>query len=495
MPSWIILVVMCAYFGILMLVSRLTARSATNADFFVGSRRSHWMLVAFGMIGSSLSGVTFISIPGGVGAAGFSYMQIVFGYLAGYLVVALVLLPLYYRLGLTSIYTYLNQRFGMTAHKTGAAFFLVSRSLGSAIRLMLVAHVLQFVLMDELGVPFAATCAMSILLIWLYTYRGGIKTIVFTDTLQTFFMLLSLGVTIWLIYAALDTDASLFSLVNDSPLSKVFHFEDVNSGGYFWKQFIGGMFITIGMTGLDQDMMQKNLSCRNIGDAKKNMLSFAVVLVFVNLLFLALGALLYIYAQQQGIGIPELNGKPRTDLLFPDIAMNGTLGGVVTILFLLGLIAAAYSSADSALTALTTSAAIDFFDIEKRPEKQQIRLRKQLHAAVSMLLFLIMIALDAFVEMSAINQVILFAGFTYGPLIGLFFFGILTKRIVNDIFASVICFTVTIGSIIWYTTPEGGKIGNYQIGPELIALNALVVFGLLWVGITVSNLTDRRHNP
>jgi Na+/proline symporter len=347
---------------------------------------------------------------------------------------------------------------------------------------MLVAHVLQYVLMDDLNIPFWATCALSILLIWLYTYRGGIRTIVFTDTLQTLFMLLSLCITIWLIYSSLQIDHSLFQLIKESPMSKIFHFEDANAGAYFWKQFIGGMFITIGMTGLDQDMMQKNLSCRNIGDAKKNMLTFASILVVVNLLFLVLGALLFLYANQQGIGVPELGGKPRTDLLFPDIAMHGTLGGVVTILFLLGLIAAAYSSADSALTALTTSAAIDFFDIEKRPAKQQVRLRKQLHAAVSVLLFVLMIALDAFADMSAIGQVILFAGFTYGPLIGLFFFGILTRRTVNDLYASLICFAVTIGCIVWYTTPTGGKIGSYQIGPELIALNGLVVYLGLWVG-------------
>jgi Na+/proline symporter len=480
METWMIVLALVLYFGILMLVSRFTAGKGSNADFFVGGRSSNWMLVSFGMIGASLSGVTFLSIPGEVGTKQFGYMQIVLGYLAGYMVVAFVLLPLYYRLNLTSIYGFLNQRFGMQAHRTGAVFFLVSRSLGSSIRLMLVASVLQFVLFGAWGVPFWATCLISLVLIWLYTYRGGIKTIVWTDTLQTLFMLVSLGLTIILI--ADDLDASPVTLVRQSGLDRIFFMDDWNAGGYFWKQFVGGMFITIGMTGLDQDMMQKNLSCRTLRDAQKNMVVFSVVLVFVNLLFLALGALLFQYLVATGNAVPEVGGAPRTDLLFADIAMNQGFAPVLGILFILGLIAAAYSSADSALTALTTSFSLDILNIEKKPENQQVRIRKWVHIGMTALTLVLMLVLNEFVELNAIGQIIFFAGFTYGPLIGLFFFGILTKRRIAPLAIVVICVLVPVVLGIWYAgspAESRGMIGDYQVGAELIFFHGLIVFLLL----------------
>ena len=370
MSVYLILGIILAYFAMLLLIARLTSKKSDNNSFFLGNRKSPWFIVAFGMIGASLSGITFISIPGSIASFGdegliaanqFSYMQMVFGYVFGYVVVALVLLPIYYRMKLISIYSYLEDRFGFWSYKTGAGLFLVSRLIGASIRLLLVASVLQLILFDELSIPFEVTVVVSVLLIWVYTNRGGIKTIIWTDTLQTLFMLISLGLTIWLISDHLDLDqkGGMISVIKESKFSKIFFFENWLSGNYFWKHFLGGIFITIGMTGLDQDMMQKNLSCKNLKSAQLNMLSFAAVLVVVNLLFLFLGALLYMYYESTGIGQLALN-EGRTDLLFAEIAQQGDLGLIIGIMFLLGLIAAAYSSADSALTSLTTS-----FSIEK----------------------------------------------------------------------------------------------------------------------------------
>lgn len=485
-PSIIGLLVL-GYFAVLMLIARLTSKNATNESFFVGERKSPWVLVAFGMIGTSLSGVTFLSIPGWVGNATnqFSYMQVVFGYLIGYLVVAFVLMPLYYRMNLTSIYAYLGERFGPKSHKTGAIFFLGSRVLGASVRLLLVANVLQSFLFEPIGIPFPVTVVISILLIWIYTNKGGIKTIIWTDTLQTFFMLAAVLLTVHFIAQELNLyEVGLTKTIANSGYSKIFFFDDIMAKNYFWKHFLGGMFITIGMTGLDQDMMQKNLSCKNIGDAQKNMMSFAVVLIFVNLVFLALGALLYMYASKTGVG-----EGVRSDLLYPTIALDGGTTLWVGILFFIGLIAAAYSSADSALTSLTTSFSIDILKIDQSPKEKQETIRRKSHILVSVVLLLVILILKYQTSQTAIDALMTFAGFTYGPLIGMFFFGILTERFVQDPKIPWICLLSVLGTVFLWAFSSGGPaaengynlFGSYKIGFELIIINGLLTFMLMMV--------------
>jgi len=488
-------IILLIYFLTLLLISYLTSKKATNESFFIGERKSPWFIVAFGMIGASLSGITFISVPGAVAkysiedqqlvpAGQFSYMQMVFGYLVGYFVVAYVLLPIYYKMNLTSIYTYLKNRFGYWSYKTGSALFLISRVIGASIRLLLVASVLQLILFDELGVPFEITVVVSILLIWIYTNKGGIKTIIWTDTLQTLFMLASVGLTVWLIGGSIDVvnKGGFVNSIKDSGFSQIFYFNNWLNGNYFWKHFLGGMFITIGMTGLDQDMMQKNLSCKNLRSAQLNMVSFAGILVVVNLVFLALGALLYMYYQETGVGQIALN-MGRTDLLFAEIAQSGDLGIVAGVLFLLGLIAAAYSSADSALTSLTTSFSIDFLDVDKLENAQQEKIRKRTHIAMSIVLILTVIILRRTSEDSAIWLLIKLAGFTYGPLIGLFFFGILTGRNLKDQWVPWVCGAVPVVlATIWCLNKNGfiNWFGGYQFGAEIIIYNSIISFIVLW---------------
>ena len=487
MTPTIVISLLCAYFLVLILISWFTARKADNDAFFLGERKSPWYIVAFGMIGASLSGITFISIPGWVGdlAKQFSYMQMVFGYLVGYFVVAYVLMPIYYKLNLTSIYSYLKTRFGKWSYKTGSALFLISRIIGASIRLLLVASVLQLILFEDLGVPFEITVLASVLLIWVYTNRGGIKTIIWTDTLQTAFMLASVIVTVYFIGDALNINekGGIIEGVKNSGYSRVFYFDNWLDGNYFWKHFLGGIFITIGMTGLDQDMMQKNLSCKNLKEAQLNMISFAGVLVVVNLVFLALGALLYMYFDQTGVGYNALKVIKRTDLLFAEIAQSGKLGITVSVLFLLGLIAAAYSSADSALTSLTTSFSVDFLKLEDKEENQQKKIRQRVHIGMSIVLVVTIIVLRRSTDDAAIWTLITLAGFTYGPLIGLFFFGILTKRNLKDYWVPWICgFVPVLIGIIWYLNKNGliSWFGKYQIGTELIIYNAIVSFISLW---------------
>ena len=487
MTPTIVITLLCGYFLVLILISWFTARKADNDAFFLGERKSPWYIVAFGMIGASLSGITFISIPGWVGdlAKQFSYMQMVFGYLVGYFVVAYVLMPIYYKLNLTSIYSYLKTRFGKWSYKTGSALFLISRIIGASIRLLLVASVLQLILFEDLGVPFEITVLASVLLIWVYTNRGGIKTIIWTDTLQTAFMLASVIVTVYFIGDALNINekGGIIEGVKNSGYSRVFYFDNWLDGNYFWKHFLGGIFITIGMTGLDQDMMQKNLSCKNLKDAQLNMISFAGVLVVVNLVFLALGALLYMYFDQTGVGYNALKVIKRTDLLFAEIAQSGKLGITVSVLFLLGLIAAAYSSADSALTSLTTSFSVDFLKLEDKEENQQKKIRQRVHIGMSIVLVVTIIVLRRSTDDAAIWTLITLAGFTYGPLIGLFFFGILTKRNLKDYWVPWICgFVPVLIGIIWYLNKNGliSWFGKYQIGAELIIYNAIVSFISLW---------------
>ena len=498
MTTTTVFIVLILYFILLVSISYFTSKSSSNNSFFTGDRKSPWYIVAFGMIGASLSGITFISIPGSVAKYSvesglsptdqFSYMQMVFGYFIGYLIVAFVLLPIYYRMELTSIYSYLEKRFGFWSYKTGAGFFLLSRLIGASIRLLLVSSVLQLILFDDIGIPFEFTVITSVLLIWIYTNKGGIKTIIWTDTVQTFFMLASVVITVWLIGDALELSQKK-GFVNEiakSGYSKIFYFEKWNEGNYFWKHFLGGIFITIGMTGLDQDMMQKNLSCKNLKSAQLNMVSFGGVLVVVNLIFLVLGALLFMYFEKTGIGSAVLNiENPRTDLLFAEIANSGSLGILVPILFLLGLVAAAYSSADSALTSLTTSFSVDFMNIKDKPIKSQNKIRRNSHLLMSFLLIVLILILRNYSDDSAIWMLIKLAGFTYGPMIGLFFFGIITNRDLKDKYVPIISVIVpVIVAIVWYLHGQEQIpfLGSYKFGAELIIYNSALSFvGLLLI--------------
>ncbi len=485
----IIIGIITAYFVLLMIISYFTGRNSDNADFFVAGRQSPWYLVAFGMVGASLSGVTFISVPGWVEASQFSYMQMVFGYLLGYVVIATVLMPMYYRMNLTSIYTYLEDRFGVSAYKTGAGFFLLSRTIQASFRLYLVAIVLQQFVMSAFGIPFWGTVMITIVLIWIYTFQGGIKTIVVTDTLQTFCMLAAVGLTVWAISDKLSLSfGEVFNTVSDSQYGQLFFFE----GGWsdpknFFKQFLAGASIAIVMTGLDQDMMQKNLSCKNIGDAQKNMFWFSVILVLANLLFLTLGVLLFTYANQVGIDIPE-----KKDLLYPTIALHH-LSPTIGIVFILGLIAAAYSSADSALTALTTSFCVDFLGFEKSEEAEadKKKTRFKVHIGFSVVLFFVILAFWFINDDSVISAIFTAAGYTYGPLLGLYAFGFFTGRKIVDRFAPAVCIAAPILTYIINANSELLLFG-YKFGFELLILNGLLTFlGLLGISYaTVPNPED-----
>ncbi|TXD48850.1 sodium:solute symporter [Polaribacter sp. IC073] len=463
-----IIILIIAYFSVLMLISYITGKSADNKTFFKADNSSPWYLVAFGMIGASLSGVTFISVPGWVEGQNMSYFQMVLGYVVGYAVIGLVLLPLYYRLNLTSIYTYLEDRFGSYSYKTGASFFLLSRTIGAAFRLFLVANVLQLLLFDSYGVPFWVTVSITILLIWLYTFKGGIKTIVWTDTLQTLFMLIAVGVCIYTISDELEI-SNIFSYVVDSELSKTFFFDDVNAGNYFWKRFLAGAFVAIVMTGLDQDMMQKNLTCRNLKDAQKNMFWFTIVLVIVNFFFLALGVLLTDYAQKNGI-------DAHKDELFPIIATKGTLGLATAIFFLLGLIAAAYSSADSALTSLTTSFSIDILEIDKKKDKKvQEKIRKRIHILFSFILIATILVFKYFIaDESVIAKIFTFANYTYGPLLGLYAFGLFTKINVKDKMVPFICLASPF--LTYFVNYLALEHAGFDFGFSLLILNGCITF-------------------
>ena len=471
-----ILSLIIGYFLVLVGIAYYTGKEDSNESFFKANRNSPWYLVAFGMIGASLSGVTFISVPGWIKDSQFTYFQVVMGYLVGYFVVAYVLLPVYYKNNVTSIYEYLNTRFGKNSHRAGAFFFFLSRVLGAAFRLFLVAIVLQQFIFDAWNIPFEITVILSIVLIWVYTQRGGIKTIVFTDTLQTSLMILSVVLSIAYINEALDWSFSEFLASTEfSQYNSVFVTDSILSRNHFLKSFIGGAFVTICMTGLDQDMMQKNLSCRNLKDAQKNMVVFSFVLVFVTGLFMLLGSLLYIYAESQGIEVPLMDGSPKTDLLFPEIALNGRLGIAVAVTFILGLIAAAYSSADSALTSLTTSFCIDFLNLEKYPEKKQKSIRKKTHIGMSVLLILVVILFKYILDRNVIDGLLTVAGYTYGPLLGLFAFGIFTSYKIHDrhvwwVLLGALALISIIGNL------DAATLGGYQLGYELLPLNGLLTF-------------------
>lgn len=465
-----------AYFCVLLLIAHFTGKNDSNETFFKANKKSKWYVVAFGMIGASLSGVTFISVPGWVESSQFSYMQIVFGYMFGYLVIAFVLIPIYYRLKVTSIYEYLKHRFGATSHKTGFVFFFVSRVLGASFRLFLVASVMQYFIFNAWGIPFEITVIISIALIWVYTFKGGIKTIVWTDTLQTLLMLIAVFSTIYIILNKLDLSlTTIFSSPKYNSYTKIFFTENINEKNHVIKSFLGGMFIAIAMTGLDQDMMQKNLTCKNSKESQWNVISLGFVLILVNFVFLTLGALLFIYANKYGIEIPTVDGNSKTDLLFPEIALNGGLGSSIGVVFILGLIAAAYSSADSALTSLTTSYCIDFLDIEKRAKNKQKIIRKRTHIAISIVLVLVIILFRYVLKDNVISSLLQVASYTYGPLLGLFAFGILTKFNIKDHFTWIIAIISVI--ITYFLNVYAVKIFNgYEFGYELLIVNGLITF-------------------
>jgi len=478
MNPQIILLVFIVYTAAIFSISWFTSRNADNQSFFIGNKKSPWFVVAYGMIGASLSGVTFISVPGWVGTTHFNYFVIVFGYLVGYAVISTVLLPLYYKLNLVSIYTYLNTRFGRYSYKTGASFFLLSRVIGASFRMFLVISVLQYFVFDHYGIPFWFTVVLFMVLIQLYTMKGGIKTIVWTDTLQTTFMLLAVIISISLIMDKMDVSLGLMiQEVWNSDLSNVI-VTDIDSTQNFVKLFFSGIFITIVMTGLDQDMMQKNLSCKNLKDAQKNMTSLSLILIPVNLIFLFLGAVLYIYSQKFNIQVPII-----TDHLFPTIAFEH-LGLVAGIIFIIGLISAAYSSADSALTSLTTSVSIDILELDKKyanAENLLKRWRKRVHLVMAAIIIFVIVLFGLIDNKAIISQIFTFAGYTYGPLLGLFAFGLFTKYKVNDKLVPVVAIVSPIVSFFISHYSEA-IFNGYQIGFELLIINgALTFIGLIFL--------------
>ena len=490
------------YFALLLGVAWYTSRNSDNESFFIGNRSSNWMLVAFGMIGTSLSGVTFVSVPGGVGSGNFYYFQIVLGYLLGYLVIAFVLLPLYYRMNLTSIYTYLEKRFGINAHKAGAFFFILSRTVGATARLYLVISVLQIFIFNKMGIPFAATALVILVLILLYTFEGGVKTIIYTDTLQTTGMLTGLVVCIIVIVKALGTDfGGAMNMMADKGYTQIFNW-DVKAGSFALKHIIGGMFIAIAMTGLDQEMMQKNISVKTLKDSQKNIMTFSTVLMVVNFLFLVLGGVLYLYAAQNGINVPS-------DDLFPTIALSDAFSGTIGIIFIIALISALFPSVDGAITSLTSCFCIDILGLNKTEgtEKEKKRTRLKVHFSFALVFFIMVLIFKAINDKLIIDFILKFAGITYGPLLGLFAFGILTKRVLNDKKIWPVCIMAPLLALVidmlsnpaWYEAKLHVTLGlqnlsdsvfnGYKIGNELILINGLLTFAGLWMISTPAKTT------
>lgn len=484
MQSTFILVVIALYFGLLMLISYLTSRKSSDNDaFFLGNRKSPWYVVAFGMVGASLSGVTFVSVPGMVRNLDMTYMQMVLGFFVGYVIIAYVLLPLYYKLNLTTIYGYLEQRFGTKSYKTGAWFFLISKTIGAAVRLFLVALILQRLVFDAWNVPFVVTVIGIIVLIWVYTAKSGIKTIVWTDTLQTFILIAALVLILWEVMTNMGLDfRETVQVIKDNGHSRIFVFDDWHSTQNFFKQFFSGIFITMVMTGLDQDMMQKNLSCKNLKDAQKNMIAYGMAFTPVNLLFLGLGALLLVFAGQHQIALPAVS-----DEILPMIASQ-YFGTIVLGLFTIGIVAAAFSSADSALAALTTSFCVDILGVEKKEMSNVVRTRRWVHLGISAMFVNIILIIKAIGSDSIIHAIYKIASYTYGPLLGLYFFGLYTKVKPIDkyvpyvaILAPVLCFVIEITL---------KKTVNYTVGYELLLLNALITGIGLWA-LSAARPSDR----
>lgn len=493
MSAGVLFTFVIGYFVLLLAVAWYTSRNSNNESFFIGNRNSNWMLVAFGMIGTSLSGVTFVSVPGGVGGGNFYYFQVVLGYLIGYMVIAFVLIPLYYRMNLTSIYTYLEKRFGINAHRAGAFFFILSRTVGATARLYLVISVLQTFIFNKFNIPFELTALVILLLILLYTFEGGVKTIIYTDTLQTTGMLVGLVVCIIAITKALGTDFSgALSMMNEKGYTSIFNW-DVKAGSFALKHIIGGMFIAIAMTGLDQEMMQKNISVKTLKDSQKNIMTFTAVLMVVNFLFLVLGGVLYLYASSKGI-------TAAPDDLFPTIALSDAFSGSIGVIFIIALISALFPSVDGAITSLTSCFCIDILGLNKsqRSEKDKKRTRLKVHFTFAFVFFIMVLIFKFINDKLIIDFILKFAGVTYGPLLGLFAFGILTKRKLNDKLIWTVCIVaplIVLGIDIlsspeWYEKKLHLKLGldslsvslfnGYKIGNELILINGILTFIGLW---------------
>jgi Na+/proline symporter len=467
-----VLITIVAYFVALFFISHLSGRKADNAGFFSGNRKSPWYIVAFATIGAAISGVTFISVPGMVAGSSFSYLQMVLGFAVGQFIIAFVLIPLFYKMNLVSIYEYLENRFGLSTYKTGAWFFFVSKMLGAAIRLFIVCVVLQLLVFEPLHLSFILNVVFTVGIVWLYTFRGGVKSLVWTDSFKTFCLIVSVGMCIYYIATNLGLNGkTIFSVINDSDLSKIFFFDDVNDKRYFFKQFLAGIFTVIATTGLDQDMMQKTLSCKNFKDSQKNMITGGVLQVFINLLFLMLGVLLYIYAAKNAITLPA-----KGDEVFPFLATQGHFPFIISILFIIGLVSAAYAAAGSALTALTTSFTVDILEsTKKKSENEIVGIRKKVHIGMALVMGMVIFVINLLNNASVIDTVYKIASYTYGPLLGMFVFGIFTRRKVKDklvpwvaIVSPFLCFIFDFNSKIWFN--------GYEFSHERLILNALFTF-------------------
>ncbi|MDD4516028.1 sodium:solute symporter [Massilibacteroides sp.] len=476
MTPALVLLTMAAYFAVLFGISYLTGRKVDNQGFFTGNRKSSWYVVAFAMIASAISGVTFVSVPGMVATQSFSYLQMVLGFAVGQFLIAFVLIPLFYKMNLTSIYEYLENRFGIASYRTGAWFFFISKMLGAAVRLYLVCVVLQLLVFAPLNLPFVLNVVFTVFLVWLYTYQGGVKSLIWTDSLKTFCLVFSVGLCIYYISKDLGYSFSeMTAMVRDSDMSKAFFFDDIKDGKYFFKQFLAGIFLVIATTGLDQDFMQKNLSCKNPRDAQKNMVTSGILQIFIILLFLVLGVLLYTFAAQNNLTIPT-----KADDLFPFIATGGYFPLVVGVLFIIGLISAAYAAAGSALTALTTSFTVDILESTKKDSEQTVAgTRKKVHIGMAVIMGLVIIIINLLNNTSVINAVYILASYTYGPILGMFVFGIFTKKQVYDRFiplvallSPVLCFIIDTNSKAWFN--------GYEFSHDRLILNAFLTFiGLL----------------
>ncbi|MCE5225380.1 MAG: sodium:solute symporter [Porphyromonadaceae bacterium] len=476
MTPFLVLTTITVYFLVLFFISWLAGRNADNQGFFIGNRKSSWYVVAFAMIGSSISGVTFISVPGWVAVNNFSYLQMVLGFVTGTLIIAYVLIPLFYKMKVVSIYEYLENRFGITTYKTGAWFFFISKMLGASVRLFLVCVVLQLLVFDPMNLPFTLNVFFSVALVWLYTFNGGVKSLIWTDTLKTFCLIISVVLCIYYIATDLNMGFSdMVSSITGNDYSKIFFFEDGNDKRFFWKQFLAGVFTVIAMTGLDQDMMQRNLSCKNFKDSQKNMVTSVVFQFVVISLFLMLGVLLYIFVDTKGIQMPA-----KSDELFPMIATQGYFPNIVGILFIVGLISSAYSAAGSALTALTTSFTVDILgSLKKKTDQEATKSRKRVHIGMAFVMGIVIVVFNALNNTSVIDAVYIVASYTYGPILGLFAFGIFTKKAVKDkyiplvaVLSPVLCFILDENSQKWFN--------GYSFSYELLILNAFFTFiGLL----------------
>ena len=483
MSPVLVLITIAAYFAILFTISYIAGRKADNAGFFVGNRKSTWYVVAFAMIGSSISGVTFVSVPGMVATSNFSYLQMVLGFVAGQFIIAFLLIPLFYKMNLVSIYEYLENRFGLSSYRTGAWFFFISKMLGAAVRLFLVCLTLQLLVFDPLKLPFILNVIATVALVWLYTFRGGVKSLIWTDSLKTFCLVVSVVLCIY--YIASDLNLSFTGMVNtvvDSDFSRFFFFDDVNDKRYFFKQFLAGVFTMIAMTGLDQDMMQRNLSCKNFKDSQKNMITSGISQFFVILLFLMLGVLLYTFTAQNGITNPA-----KSDELFPMVATGGYFPVIVGVLFIVGLISSAYSAAGSALTALTTSFTVDILGTKGKSEQEVVTIRKRVHIGMAIVMGIVIFIFNILNNTSVIDAVYILASYTYGPILGLFAFGMLTKKQVRDkyiplvaILSPILCFILQKNSEVWYN--------GYAFSYELLIFNAFFTF----IGLCLLTVNEKK---